>query len=54
MGLEGGGHEPTQADTRCRRLVRCEAAGADEVDANSIGASEAAASSAVGGGSWLW
>ena len=49
-----GGTRTQPSRYRNRRLIRCEAAGADEVDANSVGPSEAVASGAVGVDGWLW
>ena len=48
-----GGYEPTQADTRGRRLARGEATGADEVDADGVGTGKAVASGSVGFGGRL-
>ena len=53
MSFEGGDASPPKPIPQRRRLVRCEAAGADGVDVNSVGANEAIASGAFVVGGWL-
>ena len=52
-GSGRGSYEPTQADTRGRRLARGEATGADEVDAGGVGTGKAVSSGSVGFGGRL-